>query len=635
MNNKGKSRKRAAKTKLPSNTDNESAPIVDDSTLSVDESKKTEILKSEELIKKRKKRPANLPVIEEENDVPETTDENCEATAQNEVSDFDQPPRKQVKRAKIGKKNQMEEVEKISSFEDSSTPPSEGSDDGVKSEQKDKFEAAAEPNLNSNKRIKKSRVQKPKDEQAKIDKKDEDMSASPTPQEGNDTNVKNEQKGKFEGVAEPDKSSTKMSKRNRAQKPKDEQAKNDKKNPTVQIEKMNFKDSGSSLALLEENDVKDEQKDKFEAVAELDKNSNKTSKKTRVQKSKMTSTEVIKEETSDLPQTKKRTRQTKNTEKPEKKTKLDDGKKPVTKNKKLTKATREDKKSEHEKSDDSNSKEETKPANKATKQKKNKKLEKQESDANMNKQTQDLETDDVSPDDDFEIKKPITKKVTKPKKATPSSNKEEKAPKPPNKSILQLKISLRDITPPIFRRIQVLNNSTFFDLRNNINEAMGWISDRSHQFIVSNPKTNSNILIVNGTLEGLVYDFTERHLLKEETTKLSRFLSAKDDRLLYEFDLGDSWVHEVIVEKILPPPPPKAEYPKCTGGKRACPPEDCGGVDGYNHLVEVYKNPSHKEYEELITDWLGEYNPGWDPEKFDKKKVFRKVRMWVWAPAGL
>ena len=97
---------------------NESASIVDDSTLSVDESKKNEILKSEELIQKRKKRSAHLPVIEEENDVPETTDENCEVTTQNEVSDFDQPPRKQVKRGKIGKKNQMEEVEKISSFED-------------------------------------------------------------------------------------------------------------------------------------------------------------------------------------------------------------------------------------------------------------------------------------------------------------------------------------------------------------------------------------------------------------------------------------------------------------------------------------------------------------------------------------
>ncbi|RZC35166.1 PRiA4 ORF3 domain containing protein [Asbolus verrucosus] len=218
-------------------------------------------------------------------------------------------------------------------------------------------------------------------------------------------------------------------------------------------------------------------------------------------------------------------------------------------------------------------------------------------------------------------------------KATTSSEKASasKLPKPKNRSILQLKITLSDINPPIWRRIQVLNNNTFYNLRQHINEAMGWMSDRSHQFVVHNPKKNSNILIVDGALEGITYDFEHNRgrLFKEENTKLSKYFSSPGDVVSYEFDLGDSWMHQIVLEKILPPPGPKAEYPKCTGGKRACPPEDCGGVDGYHHLLEVYKDPQHEEYEELIGRWLQDLYPGYDPEYFDRKKVFQKVRMWV------
>jgi hypothetical protein len=106
-----------------------------------------------------------------------------------------------------------------------------------------------------------------------------------------------------------------------------------------------------------------------------------------------------------------------------------------------------------------------------------------------------------------------------------------------------------------------------------------------------------------------VNPISESHLIRD-------VFSVENNKVLYEYDFGDSWLHEILLEKILPTKL-NIRYPICVAGKRACPPEDCGGVPGYCNLLQIIKNPKHKEYR-LMMDWLGKK---FSPEKFDLKEI--------------
>jgi hypothetical protein len=87
-------------------------------------------------------------------------------------------------------------------------------------------------------------------------------------------------------------------------------------------------------------------------------------------------------------------------------------------------------------------------------------------------------------------------------------------------------------------------------------------------------------------------------------------------KAVYTYDFGDSWEHAIVVEKLLQPEPGVA-YPLCVDGKLRCPPEDCGSIPGYYNLLEVIRDPTHEEHEEMM-EWLGgEY----DPEAFSVDDV--------------
>jgi len=103
----------------------------------------------------------------------------------------------------------------------------------------------------------------------------------------------------------------------------------------------------------------------------------------------------------------------------------------------------------------------------------------------------------------------------------------------------------------------------------------------------------------------------------EAKVRLSDVLHRERDWLLYEYDFGDSWEHEVRVEKILPAPPVGVRKAACLGGARACPPEDCGGIPGYERLLKILANPKHPEHDETL-EWIGE-SP--DPATFDSARV--------------
>lgn len=137
---------------------------------------------------------------------------------------------------------------------------------------------------------------------------------------------------------------------------------------------------------------------------------------------------------------------------------------------------------------------------------------------------------------------------------------------------------------------------------------MGWKNCHLHQFEIEK------------TLYGIPNDEftgdTGIAIKDGGTYKLFHLLKKEKDFLDYEYDLGDGWRHKVILEKILPYDR-AVKVAKCVKGKRACPPEDCGGVWRYQDLLEIIKDPSHPEYTETL-DWLGK---DFDPNCFNLEEV--------------
>jgi hypothetical protein len=180
-------------------------------------------------------------------------------------------------------------------------------------------------------------------------------------------------------------------------------------------------------------------------------------------------------------------------------------------------------------------------------------------------------------------------------------------------SVFQLKVTLEGISPPIWRRFQVTDDITLLKLHRILQAIMGWEDYHLHVFDIGG---------VNYSMPypGEV-DLDEMGMKTEKGVKLSKLAPAEKSRFLYEYDLGDSWIHEILVEKILPPDP-EVKYPICIAGERAAPPEDCGGVWGYADFLEAILDPDHPEHEDLL-DWAG---GDFDPEKFDLEAINRELR---------
>lgn len=176
--------------------------------------------------------------------------------------------------------------------------------------------------------------------------------------------------------------------------------------------------------------------------------------------------------------------------------------------------------------------------------------------------------------------------------------------------VYQFKIALEGISPPIWRRIQVPENYTFWDLHVAIQDAMGWLDYHLHEFAIPVRSTGAKVRI------GIPDEEFARPILPGWGKKITRYFLKENDEVGYRYDFGDGWMHTVKLEKILPRGK-DINYPRCIQGKRACPPEDCGGVSGYEELLSVMKDKPHERYEEMV-EWLG---GEFDPERFDPKEV--------------
>ena len=179
--------------------------------------------------------------------------------------------------------------------------------------------------------------------------------------------------------------------------------------------------------------------------------------------------------------------------------------------------------------------------------------------------------------------------------------------------ILQIKVTLRGIRPPIWRRLQVPASYSFWDLHVAIQDAMGWVDYHLHEF---------RMVPVSGRRPLRIGIPGEEALMSEQPTlpgweiPTLRYLSAKGAQAAYTYDFGDGWKHTVVVEDVLPRVS-GAIYPRCVAGRRKCPPEDVGGVCGYERFLSALADPTHEEHEGYLI-WVG---GSYDPEGFDADSV--------------
>lgn len=106
----------------------------------------------------------------------------------------------------------------------------------------------------------------------------------------------------------------------------------------------------------------------------------------------------------------------------------------------------------------------------------------------------------------------------------------------------------------------------------------------------------------------------------EQRVKLNQIVTGEKFKFIYEYDFGDSWRHVLLVEKILPVDH-QQQYPVCIKGKRACPPEDVGGVWGYATFLEALANPEHPDHK-MYVEWVGDE---FDAEYFDLDEINRRL----------
>lgn len=175
--------------------------------------------------------------------------------------------------------------------------------------------------------------------------------------------------------------------------------------------------------------------------------------------------------------------------------------------------------------------------------------------------------------------------------------------------VYQIKISIKGSKPKIWRRVLVRPNIYLFDFHDIIQIVMGWYDAHLHQFI------KDGVYYEERPPEGVV-DHEDRYSTYYDNMRLCYLFKEEKDKMIYVYDLGDYWEHEVVLEKILPVDK-SIKYPVCTAGKMNCPPEDCGGVWGFEELLRVLNNPDDEEYEEM-TEWVG---GDYDPKYFDKEEV--------------
>lgn len=189
------------------------------------------------------------------------------------------------------------------------------------------------------------------------------------------------------------------------------------------------------------------------------------------------------------------------------------------------------------------------------------------------------------------------------------------APRKPSKSsaIYQMKVTLRDCRPPIWRRVQVRSDELLEHLHYVIQISMGWTNSHLHSFDIQG---------VEYGVPMPEFDFDGTTVRDEAKVKLSKLIPGEKFKFSYLYDFGDSWDHQILVEKVLEAEP-EINYPICIKAKRACPPEDCGGTWGYENFLETIRDPENPQNEEML-EWVG---GSFDPEDAELDAVNEQLKL--------
>lgn len=172
---------------------------------------------------------------------------------------------------------------------------------------------------------------------------------------------------------------------------------------------------------------------------------------------------------------------------------------------------------------------------------------------------------------------------------------------------LQIKILLRRSKPPIWRRILIRDDMTFWELHLIIQAAMGWKDVHLFAFDLGHQQI--------GRVFGDGFD-----MMADASNLSIRPYLNKGIKIIYVYDFGNHWEHLITVEKVAPINKNK-KYPTCIKGKRNCPPEDCGGISGYYGMLDAIQDESHPEHDEIV-DWMGD---DFNPEKFDITQINKRL----------
>jgi hypothetical protein len=176
--------------------------------------------------------------------------------------------------------------------------------------------------------------------------------------------------------------------------------------------------------------------------------------------------------------------------------------------------------------------------------------------------------------------------------------------------VYQIKITLKRSRPPIWRRVLVTSDTTLSALHRIVQSAMGWHNAHLHLF------EHAGEYYAAPRPDGGLSDWA----LNVDDYTVGEIFADEGQKVIYQYDLGDSWKHIVLLEKILPLDP-QEDYPVCIKGRRACPPEEIGGTWGYEYFLEALQDPQHPDHDEYM-----EWGAGFDPETFDLDEINEELR---------
>ena len=178
---------------------------------------------------------------------------------------------------------------------------------------------------------------------------------------------------------------------------------------------------------------------------------------------------------------------------------------------------------------------------------------------------------------------------------------------------IKIRVNLDESDPLIWRELLVAKDISFYILHHTIQIAMGWTNSHLFEFKLEGYRVG----VIYDKLDGL----DEGEIIDAKNTKLTDLVTIENEAFIYEYDFGDSWNHIIIVEKHVMLEDGH-QLPFCTAGELKCPPEDCGGIPGYNYILNILADKKHEEYKD-IKAWIG---AKFNATDFDVVKTNKKLK---------